>query len=85
MKKGVILYVTEGREDVPMQGHPDLLRTSLSLGAHTVCVATSEDEIAYGWWHLLTKGMHQVFCMTAAFDPVQGTFEPRGVPYRLCG
>jgi hypothetical protein len=85
MKKGVILYVTKGKEEVPMQGLPELLKISRSLNVSAVCVATSEDEVAYGWWHLLTRGMHQVSCVAAAYDPLQGSFEPHGRDLRLCG
>jgi hypothetical protein len=85
MKKGVILYVTKGKEEVPMQGLPDLLGISRSLNVSAVWVATSEDEVAYGWWHLLTRGMHQVSCLAAAYDPELGSFEPHGRALRLCG
>ncbi|MGD9505239.1 MAG: hypothetical protein AB7W37_10010 [Syntrophobacteraceae bacterium] len=88
MKKGVILYVTGEKEGTPMQqelSKADCAAAFDALGAEAVCVATSEDEIAYSWWRLVAKGMHQVVCMTAAFDPIMGSCEPKGVPFRLCG
>lgn len=85
MKTGMILYVTKGKEDVPMQDQSELSRTSRSLDVSAVCIATSEDEVAYGWWHLITRGMHHVSCVAAAYDGARGLFEPHGVPMRLCG
>jgi hypothetical protein len=88
MKKGVILYLTGEKDGMPVQ--QELTRSACAaafdaLGAEAVYLATSEDEIAYSWWRLVTKGMHQVVCMAAVFDPIMGSCEPRGVPFRLCG
>jgi hypothetical protein len=85
MKTGMIVYVTEGKEDVPLQESWELNRASRSLGVSAVCVATSEDELAYGWWHLITRGMHQVSCVAAAYDSVRDAFEPHGMRLRLWG
>jgi hypothetical protein len=85
MKTGMVLYVTKGKEDVSLEESWKLGRTSSSLGVSAVCVATSEDEIAYGWWRLITRGMHQVNCVAAAYDPGRDAFEPHGVPMRLWG
>jgi hypothetical protein len=85
MKTGMVLYVTKGKEDVPLQESWMLGRMSKSLGVAAVCVATSEDEIAYGWWCLITRGMHQVNCVAAAYDPGRDVFEPQGLPMRLSG
>ena len=85
MKKGMILYVTEGREDVPLQSAAELIETSRSLGVTAVCVAVSEEDVVHGWWHLITKGVHQVLFMTVVYDPVLRKFESRGAPVRLCG
>jgi hypothetical protein len=85
MKKGMIVYVTEGKDEVVLQDALDLDRASRSLGVSAVCVATSEDEMAYGWWHLISRGMHQVSCVSAAYDAAGGTFKPHGTPMRLWG
>jgi len=85
MKTGMVLYVTKGKEDVPLQESWKIGRTSRSLGVAGVCVATSEDELAYGWWRLITRGMHQVHCVAAAYDAGRDVFEPHGLPMRLWG
>lgn len=85
MKKGMILYVTTGKEDVPMQATSELKGTSQSFGVSAVCIATSEDELTYGWWHLITRGMHQVSCLAVTYDGARGLFEPCGMPMRLWG
>jgi hypothetical protein len=87
MKKGMILYVTQGqgKEDVPVQGAEDLIETSRSLGVSAVAVAISEEDVVYGWWHLVTRGMHQVFFMAVTYNSGSNRFESRGVPRRLCG
>jgi hypothetical protein len=84
MNKGVILYITEGREEMH-QDWPDLKETCRFLGVKTVRLATSEDEIAYGWWEMLTRGIQQISCMRAAYDGGSDRFEPVGAPLRLCG
>ena len=83
MKKGMILYVTEGRE--ALNDEIDLHEQGRELGVDAVYLATSESEIAYGWWQLLTRGMQEISCMTAAFNAPENTVEPLGVPLRLCG
>ena len=85
MKKGMILYVTQGKEEVPVQGVEDLLQTAQSLDISAVCVATSEEDIAYGWWRLITMGMHQVLFMAVVYNSALDKFEYRGDPLRLCG
>ncbi|MHC1730394.1 MAG: hypothetical protein AB9866_31080 [Syntrophobacteraceae bacterium] len=85
MKKGMILYVTRGKEEVPIQGVADLIETSRSLGISAVSVAVSEEDVIYGWFHLITRGMHQVLLMRVVYDSVLNSFESRGVPLRLCG
>lgn len=85
MKKGLIVYVTEGKEEMPTQDWADLREPFTSQGASAICVATSEDEIAYGWWRLLTRGMHQISCIAATYDALQGKLEPHGTVLRLCG
>jgi hypothetical protein len=85
MKKGMILYVTEGKDDVPLHDFHDLARACVTPGISAVYVATSEDEIAYGWWHLITRGMHQVSCTAATYDAASRRFDLIGEPLRLCG
>jgi len=60
MKKGLILYVTEGKEEIHNEDWPDFGEELNSLGASAICVATSEDEIAYIWWHMITRGMNLI-------------------------
>ena len=85
VKKGMILYVTQGREDVPLQAAADLKERARSLGVAAVSVAGTEEEAVYGWWNLITRGMQQVLFMTVAYDVVLDRFESRGTPMRLYG
>ena len=85
MKKGMILYVTQGREDVPLQCATELIETARSLGVSAVSVANSEEDAVYGWWSLITRGVQQVFFMTVAYDAVPGRFKSLSSPVRLCG
>jgi hypothetical protein len=86
MKRGMILYVTEGKEEMRMlQDRPDLKEATRLLGVNAVCLATSEDELAYGWWQLITRGIQQVSCMRAAYHVGMDRLEPLGIPLRLCG
>ena len=69
MKRGMILYVTEGKEVVGAHSdRPDLKAMVSWLGVDAIRLATSEEEIAYGWWQLITRGMQQVSCMKAAYN-----------------
>ncbi len=85
MRKGMILYVTQGKEDVPQQGETELIELSRSLGVADVCVATTREDVDYGWWKLITKGAHQVLLMTVAYDAVLKSFEFSRAPLRLWG
>lgn len=85
MKKGMILYVTQGKEDVPPEAAAELIEEARTLGVTAVCVAISEDEAVHGWWTLMTRGMQQVLFMTAAYNSALNRFESQGVPVRLCG
>ena len=85
MKKGMILYITQGKEDVPLQGAAELLETSRSLGVTAVRVALTEEDAVHGWWSLLTRGMQQILFMTVAYNAVLDRFESQGAPVRLCG
>jgi len=83
MKKGVILYVTEGKEE--LDEWMELGEEGRKLGADAVCLATSESEIAFGWWQMLTRGMQEVSCRKAAYSKLDGAFRPHGIALRLCG
>ena len=83
MKKGVILYVTEGKEE--LDEWMELEGEEKKLGADAVCLATSESEIAFGWWRMLTGGMQEISCLKAAYSKVDGAFQPHGTALRLCG
>ena len=83
MKKGMILYVTEGKEDVPLQAAAELIETARALGVSAVSVAISEEDAAQGWWSLVTRGMQQVLFMTVAYNAALNRFESRGGAVRL--
>jgi len=83
MKKGVIVYITEGKE--ALQEWPELSETGKRLGAEAVCLATSEFEVAYGWWHLLTRGNQEIVCMRGTYDVLHDRVNPEGYALRLCG
>lgn len=86
MKKGIILYVTEGKEEAQERwDRLDLGEPRARLNANAVLLATSEEEVAYGWWRMVTQGMQQIACMKAVFDADAGKLEPFGAPLRLCG
>lgn len=85
MKMGMILYVTEGKDEVPMHDFQDPARVSLIPGISAVYVATSEDELMNGWWHLIARGMHQVSCTRAVYDPTLRKLVMVGEPMRLSG
>lgn len=50
MKRGVILYVTGGQEELFSGDAFELENLRRRLGVQKVRVATSEDEISDGWW-----------------------------------
>jgi len=85
MKEGMILYIIEGKDEMPLPGFCDLARASVRPGISAVYVATSEDELMDGWWHLIAWGMHQVSCTRATYDGASRRFDTVGEPLRLCG
>jgi hypothetical protein len=86
MKQGMILYVTEGKDEVQMQPDWPALTDALRLlGVSAIRLAISEEEIVYGWWQMLTRGMQHISCMKAAYNADLERLEPFGVPLRLCG
>lgn len=56
MKKGVILYVTGGGEDIPLHDLGTIPFGILRRGIAAAHVATSEDELVYWWWYMTTRG-----------------------------
>ncbi len=88
MRKGMILYVTHGKDDVPQQGATELtelIDLCRSLDVAAVCVATTEEDVHYGWWQLITKGVHQVLLMAVAYDATLESFAFDQSPVRLWG
>ncbi len=85
MKRGVILYVTQGKDEVPLPEEGNLTEVSRSLGVAEVSVAVTEEDIAYAWWRLIAEGVHQIVLMTAAYDASLNVFESHGAPLRLWG
>ncbi len=85
MKKGMILYVAQGKEDVPLKTGEDLAETARSFGVAGVSVANSEAEAAYGWMSLITRGMQLILFTTVEYDPVLDRFRSLTAPVRLCG
>jgi len=85
MKKGLILYVTEGKEALRTREPLDLDETLRCLGMRSICLATSEEEISYQWWRLITRGMHHISCVRATYDDTKGLIHPHGATLRLWG
>ncbi len=85
MKKGMILYITQGQEDVPLQEVADLVEISRSMGISAVSVATSGEDVVHGWRRLIDRGIQQVLFMTVTYDTCLDRFLSRSAPVRLCG
>ena len=83
MKRGVTLYVSTGKEELP--DWMDLGEQRKLLQADDLCVATSEADINHHWWRLLVRGMHHISCMRAEYDETRQSLEPCGTPMRLYG
>ena len=84
MKKGTILFVTEGRDE--LHDHSLSLRQARDLlGVQAVCLATSEDDVAYAWWGLLAKGMHHISLLKAVYHAGDNHMEFQGPSLRLWG
>lgn len=83
MKTGIIFYVTEGKDLVAESW--DWRRERERFKADAVSMATSEFEIAYAWWHMLTRGIQQISCMTARLDATDGRIHSLGRSLRVCG
>jgi hypothetical protein len=85
MKRGMILYVNEEKDEIPQQGTMELIETSRSLGVSAVSLAFKEEDVVSGWVHLIAEGVGEVLFMTIAYDAVRGSFASTGKPVRLCG
>ena len=86
MKKGMIFYITEGKEDVETAEARSSLGKSLEMpDVDSLRLAVSEDDIVYYWWQLVSLGMSEVSCMKATYDAAQNKIAPFGAPMRLCG
>jgi hypothetical protein len=84
MKKGTILFVTEGRD--LMQDDSVNLKQALDLlGVQAVSLATSEDDVAYAWWKMVAKGMHHVSLLRAVYHAGDRHVEFHGPALRLWG
>jgi hypothetical protein len=80
MKQGVILYVTEGKDEVPAQGRAELTAMARSLGVAHVCVAVTEPDIDYAQWLLIAKGVDRIVVMKVAYNNALQSFESRRAP-----
>jgi hypothetical protein len=85
MKKGMILYVTQGKKELDNAPCPDLSGLRRELGVQSISLATSEDEISYVCWRMLAAGMHQVSCMHARYFSEECRLELGKHPFRLAG
>lgn len=82
MKRGVIFYVTEGRDGLAEKDFDQPLQ---ALGYDAMCYATNEFEISYWWYILLTKGVQEIVCRRASYQREQDAFIPESTTLRLCG
>lgn len=85
MKRGMILYIAEEKDESSPSGMEDLIETSRSLGVSAVSLAFKEEDVASGWVHLIAGGVGEVLFMTVAYDAGLGRFAFKGKPVRLCG
>lgn len=83
MKRGLILYVADGKEDLP--DYPDLAEQQEQLNVDALRVATSDAEIIHYWWQLVTQGMQYVSCLVADYDAKQNSMQLHTRPWRLYG
>lgn len=85
MKKGMILYITQGKNELNDAPDPDLFALKRELDVQSVCLTTSEDEMSYSCWRMLAAGMHQVSCMHARYHAEGRRLELGKHPFRLAG
>lgn len=83
MKRGIIVYLAEGSENLPDWFEIEQYRED--LGVNAVCLAISEAEVHYCWWQLAARGMHHISCLRAGYDETQKNIQFRGEPLRLLG
>lgn len=85
MKKGMILYVTKGRQHLEELEQIDFSGLRRKLGVQALRLTSSEDEVAEACWRMVTRGIQQVSCIGASVLPDQSKLELRGYPIRLVG
>jgi hypothetical protein len=85
MNKGMILYVTQGKNELDDASCLDMFGLRRELGVESVYLTTSEDEISYACWRMLAAGMHQVSCMHAQYHAEGCRLELGKLPFRLAG
>jgi len=83
MKRGLIIYVTEGGQC--SDDSSGLQRLRCRYRADALRVASSEFDVTYGWWELVTRGMQEVVCVRAKMDEASEGLQVLGPPLRLCG
>ena len=83
MKKGLILYVTEGKE---LLKNKDMFpETALDPEAASTSITFSESDVAYAWWEMITKGIQTIFCVHVSYKPQMNALQPIGTPVRIFG
>ena len=85
MKKGMIFYVTQGKNELDDAPCPDMSDLRRELGVQSVCLTTSEDEMSYSCWRMLAAGMHQVSCMHARYHAEGRRLELGERSFRIAG
>lgn len=67
--------------------HSKLRETKVGMLAEVavVSVANSEEDAAYGWMSLITRGMQQVLFMAVEYDAALDRFDSLTAPVMLCG
>lgn len=85
MKKGMILYVTQGKNELTDTTCPDISDLQRELDVHFICLTTSEDEISDAWWRMTAAGTHQISCMHACYHASTRRLELGKHRYRLAG
>jgi membrane-bound ClpP family serine protease len=85
MKKGMIVYVTHGKNDLMNDQVMNLAELKQELNVQSLRLATTEDDLAEAWWRLIAGGMHQVSCISAHYHAQDDRLEVRGGPIRLAG
>jgi hypothetical protein len=85
MKKGMILYVTKGRQYMEELERIDFAGLRRTLDVQTLRLTSTEDEVAEACWRMVATGIQQVSCIGASVLPDQSKLELHGHPIRLVG